>query len=143
MRRPRAARRLAGTRVCLAWKQRLLEPATGWGEEAPARSRRGRGGHARPWADQEPGPLPGERNAAGRAGRAGRGERECEPGRGGGEELVFHEGVTRGFVAFAGFNPQAGTGLVALVSSPPPRRRRFLQSAYETLRGLSAEQQRR
>ncbi|WP_329581482.1 beta-lactamase family protein [Kitasatospora sp. NBC_01250] len=103
VRRPRAARRLAGTRVCLGWKQRLLEPATGAGDPGPARGRRGRGG----------------------------------------EELVFHEGVTRGFVAFAGFNPQAGTGLVALVSSPPPRRRRFLQTAYETLHGLSVEQQRR
>ncbi|MFE9428222.1 serine hydrolase [Kitasatospora sp. NPDC006697] len=51
-------------------------------------------------------------------------------------ELVFHEGSTKGFLAFAGFDPRAGTGLVALVSAPPTRRRRFLQAAYETLRGL-------
>ncbi|GAB2722028.1 serine hydrolase domain-containing protein [Kitasatospora kifunensis] len=111
VRRPRAARRLAGTRVCLGWKQRLLEPATGSTSRA--------------------------RSAAARCGRE---SDRCRPGQGG-EAVLFHEGVTRGFVAFAGFNPQAGTGLVALVSAPPPRRRRFLQTAYETLRGLSTEQQ--
>ncbi|MGF1427859.1 serine hydrolase [Kitasatospora sp. LaBMicrA B282] len=55
------------------------------------------------------------------------------------QQVLFHEGGTRGFLAFAGFDPQAGTGLVALVSSPPAKRRRFLQAAHVTLRELAAD----
>ena len=96
VRRPRVAWRLAGTRVCLSWKQRsvLADGAASDGGDA--------GGQA-------------------------------------GDQVVFHEGSTRGFVAFAGFDPVARTGLVALISSPPTRRRRFLQTAYETLRGLALD----
>ncbi len=103
VRRPRVAWRLAGTRICLSWKQR----STGGFDRTPE------------------GLFPPE--AAGPGGR-------------GTAELVFHEGSTRGFVAFAGFDPAAGTGLVAMISAPPTRRRRFLQTAYETLRGLAPEQ---
>ncbi|MDH6137066.1 CubicO group peptidase (beta-lactamase class C family) [Kitasatospora sp. MAA4] len=94
VRRPRVAWRLAGTRVCLSWKQRSILPA------------------------------------------------EDHPSAGDGvlEQVVFHEGSTRGFAAFAGFDPVARTGLVALISSPPTRRRRFLQTAYDTLRGLASDQ---
>lgn len=92
VRRPRAAWRLAGTRVCLSWKQR----STAADDDSSA------GGDAV-------------------------------------EQVVFHEGSTRGFAAFAGFDPVARTGLVALISSPPTRRRRFLQTAYDTLRSLAVE----
>lgn len=93
VRRPRVAWRLAGTRICLSWKQRSVEAA-------------------------EP------------SDKSGRNDKV---------ELLFHEGTTRGFVAFAGFDPVARTGLVAMISSPPTRRRRFLQTAYDTLRGLAAD----
>ncbi|WP_051970169.1 serine hydrolase domain-containing protein [Kitasatospora azatica] len=100
--RPRVAWRLAGTRMCLGWKQRPAEPIDG----------RGRTGEERGGPEHD----------------------------GSARELVFHEGSTRGFLAFAGFSPKTGTGLVALVSSPADRRRRFLQTAYETFRGLAADQ---
>ncbi|WP_457033680.1 serine hydrolase domain-containing protein [Kitasatospora sp. P5_F3] len=71
-------------------------------------------------------------------------------------ELVFHTGVTgslrgRGATAeasggrdagvasavFAGFNPVAQVGLVAMASTLPGLRRRFTQTAYATLRRLA------
>ncbi|WP_051966921.1 serine hydrolase domain-containing protein [Kitasatospora mediocidica] len=107
VRRPRVARRLTGTRVCLSWKQRSGVPVDGE-------------------------PAAGAADAEG--GRPATGDRMLE-------QVVFHEGSTRGFAAFAGFDPVARTGLVALISSPPTRRRRFLQTAYDTLRGLASDQE--
>jgi len=53
-------------------------------------------------------------------------------------ELVYHSGSTRGFSAFAGFNPVAQVGLVAMASTMPGLRRRFTQTAYETLHRLAS-----
>ncbi|GAA2138359.1 hypothetical protein GCM10009760_19640 [Kitasatospora kazusensis] len=52
-------------------------------------------------------------------------------------DLVFQSGSTRSFSAFAGFNPSAQVGLVAMASTLPGLRRRFTQTAYEMLRRLS------
>ncbi|WP_441245176.1 serine hydrolase domain-containing protein [Kitasatospora sp. McL0602] len=52
-------------------------------------------------------------------------------------ELIYQSGSTRGFSAFAGFNPTAQVGLVAMASTLPGRRRRFTQTAYEMLRRLA------
>ncbi len=52
-------------------------------------------------------------------------------------DLVFQSGSTRAFSAFAGFNPAAQVGLVAMGSTLPGLRRRFTQTAYEMLRRLS------
>ncbi|WP_280718529.1 serine hydrolase domain-containing protein [Kitasatospora sp. MAP5-34] len=52
-------------------------------------------------------------------------------------DLVFQSGSTRSFSAFAGFNPAAQVGLVAMASTLPGLRRRFTQTAYEMLRRLS------
>ncbi|MFI9269636.1 hypothetical protein ACIGXM_02745 [Kitasatospora sp. NPDC052896] len=42
--------------------------------------------------------------------------------------------------AFAGFSPATRTGLVTMVSAPPPRRRLLVQAAYGTLRVPVADQ---
>ncbi|MFJ9690977.1 serine hydrolase domain-containing protein [Kitasatospora sp. NPDC101183] len=55
----------------------------------------------------------------------------------GGRELWFHTGGTRGFTAFVGFSPPTGTAVAALANTGPTLDGRFLQSAYELLRGLS------
>lgn len=192
VRRPRVAWRLAGTRICLGWKQRPIEllPAEPGRDaertEAAARRRADSaadtlGGLAAPWAPAVRNrPRQADRTEAdwteeavheatarrtGSRAPAARdsGTRNTAVLRGGGEggsarpngragndghrapdrevqELFFHEGGTRGFIAFAGFNPKAATGLVALVSSPPTRRRQFLRTAQETLHGLAADQ---
>ena len=45
-------------------------------------------------------------------------------------EVLFHSGGTRGFTAFVGFCPQAGTGVAALVNTTPTRRRNMIHTAY-------------
>ncbi|WP_344447193.1 serine hydrolase domain-containing protein, partial [Kitasatospora nipponensis] len=161
VRQPRAGRRLGGTRICLGWKQRQIE-AAGAAAVAGSARRRARGVEALDVARDAPvvgfGALEGfeglrpqgrgvdpggagGRRAPGRRGADGRlGARERAVAEQQTQSMVFHEGTTRGFVAFAGFDPAAGTGLVAMVSSPPSRRRGFLQTAYETLRGLATEE---
>ncbi|MCX4748115.1 beta-lactamase family protein [Kitasatospora sp. NBC_01287] len=178
VRRPRVAWRLAGTRICLGWKQRpigsipdVLAPdgaRAGLAAELlrGARADESPGRAARPalaarvpsalvdGAPWPPGQEPDVRRAATRAPAArDRGawasarerleQRAPEPvvPEPVVQELLFHEGGTRGFLAFAGFVPEAGTGLVALVSSPPANRRRFLHTAHETLRRLTEDQQ--
>lgn len=54
-------------------------------------------------------------------------------------ELVFHAGSTRGFTAFAGFSPRAQVGLAVMARARSLRSRGFVQSAYETLRTLTAQ----
>ncbi|MFE0462185.1 serine hydrolase domain-containing protein [Kitasatospora sp. NPDC058965] len=131
VRRPRAARRTTGTRLCLGWKQRSWAPVP-----APALV---------PLTGRvqspllEDGPEGGE-EAAGFAaaadldGFSGGHHAGPEP------ELLFHEGGTRDFLAFAGFAPAHATGMVALISGPPQRRRRYLQTVYDTVRGLCVEE---
>ncbi|MFD0273073.1 serine hydrolase domain-containing protein [Kitasatospora sp. NPDC127111] len=55
-----------------------------------------------------------------------------------GRDLVFHAGATRGFTAFAGFCPQSATAVAALANCGPTLDNRFVQGAYEVLRGLAA-----
>ncbi|MER5639354.1 serine hydrolase domain-containing protein [Kitasatospora sp. NPDC002227] len=52
-------------------------------------------------------------------------------------EVVYQSGSTKGFSAFAGFNPTAQVGLVAMASTMPGLRRRFTQTAYDMLRRLA------
>jgi serine-type D-Ala-D-Ala carboxypeptidase/endopeptidase len=54
-----------------------------------------------------------------------------------GHDLLFHSGGTRGFMSFAGFSPQAGTALVAMVNAGSTLRSRFIQHSYEALRTLA------
>lgn len=55
-----------------------------------------------------------------------------------GHDLLFHCGGTRGFTAFAGFSPQAGTALVVLTNAGATvRGAAQAQRAYEVLRGLA------
>ncbi|MFE2414695.1 serine hydrolase domain-containing protein [Kitasatospora sp. NPDC059408] len=63
----------------------------------------------------------------------------ADPDEDDGEELVFHAGSTRGFTAFAGFSPRAQVGLAVMARARSLRSRGFVQSAYETLRTLTAQ----
>ncbi|MBT2444997.1 beta-lactamase family protein [Streptomyces sp. ISL-36] len=54
----------------------------------------------------------------------------------GGRTFLFHSGATRGFTAFIGFCPQAGTALAALTNTGPHPRNRFVQTAYLLLKQL-------
>ncbi|MFP8959699.1 serine hydrolase domain-containing protein [Streptomyces nanhaiensis] len=58
---------------------------------------------------------------------------------GGGFDLLFHSGGTRGFTSFAGFCPVARIGLAAVTNSSPTLRGTFIRTAYRTLRDLAAE----
>jgi CubicO group peptidase (beta-lactamase class C family) len=54
-------------------------------------------------------------------------------------DLLFHSGGTRGFTAFAGFCPQAGTGVAALVNATPTLRRNMIPLVYSLFKALIRE----
>lgn len=54
-------------------------------------------------------------------------------------DLLFHSGATRGFTAFLGFCPQAGTGIAALVNTTPTRRHNMIPTAYSVFKALIRE----
>lgn len=54
-------------------------------------------------------------------------------------DVLFHSGGTRGFTAFVGFCPQADTGVAALVSTTPTRRRNMTSIAYSLFKTLVRE----
>jgi CubicO group peptidase (beta-lactamase class C family) len=56
-------------------------------------------------------------------------------------DVLFHSGGTRGFTAFLGFCPQAGTGVAALINTTPTRRHSMIPAAYSLFRTLIREQQ--
>jgi D-alanyl-D-alanine-carboxypeptidase/D-alanyl-D-alanine-endopeptidase len=51
-------------------------------------------------------------------------------------DVLFHSGGTRGFTAFAGFCPQAGTGVTALVNTTPTLRRNLIPIVYSLYKDL-------
>ncbi|MFH8498914.1 serine hydrolase domain-containing protein [Streptomyces coeruleorubidus] len=53
-----------------------------------------------------------------------------------GTRLYHHAGATRGCTAFAGFNPQHATALVALTNTAPTLGNTFVQAAYTALIAL-------
>ncbi|MGO4757891.1 serine hydrolase, partial [Streptomyces sp. 2MCAF27] len=53
-----------------------------------------------------------------------------------GSDLYHHSGATRGFTAFAGFNPRHATALVALANAAPGPGNALVQEAYDALIGL-------
>ncbi|ADI11389.1 beta-lactamase family protein [Streptomyces bingchenggensis BCW-1] len=53
-----------------------------------------------------------------------------------GSDLYHHSGATRGFTAFAGFNPRHATALVALANAAPGPGNALVQEAYNALIGL-------
>ncbi|KAK1178199.1 serine hydrolase [Streptomyces sp. NBS 14/10] len=53
-----------------------------------------------------------------------------------GSDLYHHSGATRGFTAFAGFNPRRATALVALANAAPGPGNALVQEAYNALIGL-------
>lgn len=54
-------------------------------------------------------------------------------------DVLFHSGATRGFTAFLGFCPQAGTGVAALVNTTPTHRRNMIPTAYSLFKALIRE----
>jgi D-alanyl-D-alanine-carboxypeptidase/D-alanyl-D-alanine-endopeptidase len=57
-----------------------------------------------------------------------------------GSALYHHSGGTRGFTAFAGFNPHHRTALVAMANTAPGRGNTLIQEAYNALTGLHQPQ---
>ncbi|MEV8095905.1 hypothetical protein [Kitasatospora sp. NPDC085879] len=51
-------------------------------------------------------------------------------------ELLCHHGSTRGFTAFAGFDPVGRAGLVVMGNTLPTTRRALTWTAYATLCAL-------
>lgn len=54
-------------------------------------------------------------------------------------DVLFHGGGTRGFTAFIGFCPQAGTGVITLINATPTRGCTVTQTTYNLLKALSRE----
>ncbi|GAA4855537.1 serine hydrolase domain-containing protein [Kitasatospora terrestris] len=146
---PRVTRRRSGAGICLTWNQRrLLDPAAPGAPVVDASELRGvelggvelggvelggvelggveLGGIELGGVEPDVGPDgSGPGSGAGGASAAA------------GTDVVYHSGSTGGFAAFAGFNRTAQVGLVAMARTGPTARRRFAQTAFDTLRDLA------